>query len=442
MEKSIFIYEKNNTGVTLKKFISGGETVEIPAHAEDAGDLTGLPVTVVGAECFKENGIMITSIIVPETVTILEHDAFAYCVSLQSLKLPESIEVLGADYLIASGLEQAYIPASVNTIDRPELIDREFIVAPDNDIFSTDGFGLYETRNGVKTLIAVNASDEREGYSIAPGTQKTAYGALRDISTVKSLEIPAELDMIDEGSLSFTGGRASGSYGFEEITVSPENKRFLIKYDCLCEKTDGKALKLIRYFGGKECALGDDVKRIGNGCFKNTRLEEITFTDTDLNVGDEAFSGCLLKYAHSADGDIFFGDEDQFTVEKFVQGFGRDGKLFDYTEYDEFLTKQYLTEPRIRMICSRLKNPVGIDEDVRNLLKRRLGDSMPEVIELLAVEHNCATLGDIGELGLFTAENIDEYIGLAGKLEEKEMTAWFMSYKNRNIGFKDELTFL
>ena len=32
--------------------------------------------------------------------------------------------------------------------------------------------------------------------------------------------------------------------------------------------------------------------------------------------------------------------------------------------------------------------------------------------------------------------------GLAGKLEEKEMTAWFMSYKNRNIGFKDELTFL
>ena len=442
MEKSIFIYEKNNTGVTLKKFISGGETVEIPAHAEDAGELIGLPVTAIGAECFKENGIMITSIIVPETVRFLEHDAFAYCVSLQSLKLPESIEVLGADYLIASGLEQAYIPASVNTIDRPELIDREFVVAPDNKIFSTDGFGLYETRNGVKTLIAVNASDEREGYCIAPGTQKLAPGALRDISTVKRLEIPAGLDNIEEGSLSFTGGRASGSYGFEEIIVSPENTRFLIKYDCLCEQNGGDGLKLIRYFGGKECSLGDDVKRIGNGCFKNTRLEDVTFPNTDFNIGDEAFSGCLIKCAHTADGDIYFGDEDQFTVERFVQGFGRGGRVFDFSEYDEFLTEQYLTEPRIRMICSRLKNPADLDGEVREKLKKRLDESMPEVIELLALEHNCATLGDIGELGLFTAENIDEYIGLAGKLEEKEMTAWFMSYKNRNIGFKDELTFL
>ena len=94
------------------------------------------------------------------------------------------------------------------------------------------------------------------------------------------------------------------------------------------------------------------------------------------------------------------------------------------------------------MICSRLKNPADLDGEVREKLKKRLDESMPEVIELLALEHNCATLGDIGELGLFTAENIDEYIGLAGKLEEKEMTAWFMSYKNRNIGFKDELTFL
>ena len=228
MEKCSFEYEKNDTGVTLKKFLSGGEEVEIPATAVDAGNMTGLSVTKIGAECFKENGIMISRIVVPESVKVLDHDAFAYCVSLQELILPETVEVLGADYLIASGLEEAYIPASVNVIERPELIDRRFIVSPENKTFSSDGFGLYETKDGIKTLVAVNASDTRDYYEIAEKTKKIAPGALRDISTIKRMHIPAELDIIDEASLSFSGARATGSNGLEEITLDPDNKSFLI----------------------------------------------------------------------------------------------------------------------------------------------------------------------------------------------------------------------
>ena len=460
MKDCIFEYEKNDTGLTLKKFVSGGEVVEIPAIAEDAGELTGSSVTSIGPECFKENGIMITKIVVPESVKVLEHDAFAYCVSLEELVLPETIEFLGADYLIASGLSEAYIPSSVKTIERPELIDRTFRVAPDNRMFSTDGFGLYETRDGVKTLSAVNASDTREEYSIAAGTKKIAPGALQDISTVKRLEIPAEMEIIDEGSLSFTGGRASESNGIEDIQVSPDNKRFLVKYDCMCERlsyekghfdknadkdgTDISAdgLRLIRYFGGEKCKLDDKAVRIGDRCFKNTRLEDITFVSDDISIGDEAFSGCPLRYARIPGGDIFFGEEDRFTVEKFVLNFGKSGKIYDFKEYDEFLISQYLTEPRIRMICNRLKNPVDLTKETKDDLENKIKDSLSDVIELMATEHNSATLDELGELGFFTAENIDKMIDLAGKLEEKEMTAWFMTYKNRNIGFNSGLEFL
>ena len=460
MNENIFEYEKNDDGVTLKKFISGSDVVQIPSVAEEAGELTGLPVTRIGPECFKENGIMITRIIVPDSIKVLEHDAFAYCVSLEELVIPETIEFLGADYLIASGLSEAYIPASVNTIERPELIDRTFRVSPDNRIFSTDGFGLYKTSEGVKELIAVNASDTRDFYGISEGTVKISPGALQDISTVKTLEIPAEMEIIEEGSFSFTGGRASESNGIEKIVVSQDNKNFLIRYDCLCDRLhdrkdsenknadsyanypDTERVRLIRYFGGKKCILDEKAVRIGDRCFKNTLLEEITFTEKDVNIGDEAFSGCPLRYAYLPEGVIFFGEEDRFTVEKFVLNFGKSEKIYDFNEYDDFLLKQYLTEPRIRMICNRLKNPMDLTEDKKSALENRIKESLSDVIELMATEHNSSTLDDLGELGFFTAENIDMMIDLTGRLDEKEMTAWFMTYKNRNIGFNSGLDFL
>ena len=442
MEKCIFEYEKNETGVTLKKFLSGDEEVKIPANAEEAGELTGLPVTKIGAECFKENGIMITRIIVPESVKVLEHDAFAYCVSLQELILPETVEVLGADYLIASGLEEAYIPASVNVIERPELIDRRFIVSPENNTFSSDGFGLYETRNGIKTLVAVNASDTRDFYEIAGKTNIIAPGALRDISTIKQMYIPAELDIIDEASLSFSGARATGSNGLEKITVDPANKRFLVKYDCLCERAGEDSLKLIRYFGGKSCRIGDDVVRIGTNCFMNTRLEEICFSGSNVSIGDGAFSGCHLKYAHTEEGSIFFGEEDRFTTEEFVLEFGKNRTLYDFRVYDRFLENQYLTEPRIRMICHRLKNPMDLSDSTKKALREKVSSQLRDIINLLATEHNCRTLSDLGDLGFFTVENIDGFIQLTADLEEKEMTAWFMSFKNKNFGVTDTLCFL
>lgn len=442
MEKCFFEYEKNDTGVTLKKFLSGGEEVEIPATAVDAGNMTGLSVTKIGAECFKENGIMISRIVVPESVKVLDHDAFAYCVSLQELILPETMEVLGADYLIASGLEEAYIPASVKVIERPELIDRRFIVSPENKTFSSDGFGLYETKEGIKTLVAVNASDTRDYYEIAEKTKKIAPGALRDISTIKRMHIPAELDIIDEASLSFSGARATGSNGLEEITLDPDNKSFLIRYDCLCEHIGNDSIKLIRYFGGKSCRLGDDVVRIGTNCFMNTRLEEIYFSGSNVSIGDGAFSGCPLKYAHTGDGSIFFGEEDRFTTEEFVLEFGKDGKIYDFRVYDKFLEKQYLTEPRIRMICHRLKNPMDLHDSAQKALREKVSAQLTDIVNLLANEHNCRTLSDLGDLGFFTSENIDGFIQLTVGLEEKEMTAWFMSFKNKNFGITDSLSYL
>ena len=269
-----------------------------------------------------------------------------------------------------------------------------------------------------------------------------ATKALQDIATLKRLIIPDSLELINEGSFSFTGGKASGSTGIEEINVSPDNKKFLIKCDSLCERMADGTFKLIRYFGGEECRLEPDVKVIGAGAFKNSGLKRIHFPETDIKIGDGAFSGCLLSYAYIDPGELFFGEEDQFTTEKFVLCFGKDGKLYDYTFLDEFLANEYLTEPRVRMIVSRLKNPRELSADLRYILRGRLEENTEEVIRLLAFEHNVAPLEDMGELEVFSESTVNEMIELTGTLGEKEMTAWFMTYKNKRYGVKDDLEFL
>lgn len=453
MNKCIFEYEKNDTGVMLKKFLSGGEEVEIPAAAVDAGELTGLPVTAIGAECFKENGMMIYKIIVPESVKVLEHDAFAYCVSLQELILPETIETIGADYLIASGLEEAYIPASVKVIERPELIDRSFRVSEDNPVFFSDGYGLYKRGTEGIVLVAVNASDTRKSYTLNPDTDEIAYPALRDASALEELVIPQHLHTIPEGALTFSGGTAGDSDGIRRISINPDNDKFILKYGCICERLGDDKLKILRFLGGEDAEILWDVSIIGEQAFRNREIKDLLIFDTVEKIGREAFSWCPVKkcvirsYHEGGDENVkkevddttvFFGDEDKYNMEKLLEGFGKNGKVYDFAVFDDFLEKEYVTLPRVEMILTRLLNPLDLDPESRSALENRIRDNIDDILELSAIEHNAGVIKDMGELGFFTKDNIDRSIDKMTDLGEKETTAWLMSYKNSHLKCGDD----
>lgn len=435
MESPVFEFEKYKDGLVLTKFIEGPEMLEIPEEIE------GLKVIAIGPECFKENGIMLTSVTLPDTVKELKCDAFAYTVCLEELHLPEGLEAIGANYLIASGLGQAYIPAGVERIDRPELIDRSFKVSPDNKRFFTDGYGLYERDEAGIRLVAVNSSETRECYEIQEGTREIALNALRDAATIELLVIPESLTVIKEGTLSYNGGVVNENKGVKAVKVSEENPRLCLVSDMLCERLDDRGLKLIRYFGGEKANIPEEVKIIGFESFKNTNVRKLHLPDSLEQIKPGAFLGCPLKLCYIGESKISFGDEDRFAMESFLECFGKDGRLYDYTVLDEYLLNQYLTEGRIRMIVTRLKYPKELPEDVEKKLFARVSDELTESVLMLSEADNLDTVEEMGELGFFTEDNIDLLTRLMSNAEKKEMTAWFMSYKNNNFKKKNGFDF-
>lgn len=436
MSEAVFEYKKYNDGIMVTKFLEGPEVVEVP------GEFEGQKVVAIGSECFRENGIMVTEIKLPDTVKELMSDAFSYTVSLERLSLPEGLEVIGADYLLASGLKEAYIPASVEHIERPELIDRGFNVSADNKKYFSDGYGLYERKGKDICLIAVNASEAREVYDIKDGTKEIAFNALRDAATIECLNIPASLSVIREGTLSYNGGVVNEGKGVKRVKISEKNTCFKLISDMLCEKLEDGSLKVIRYFGKEKANIPGDVTVIGFESFKNTGVNELYIPESVKQINTGAFAGCPVKNCDIGGTKLCFGDEDRFTMEAFLESFGKDGKIYDFNELDFFLLEQYLTPGRIRMICTRLKYNLDLTKEKRAGLARRIEDELKKAVEMLSEAKDIQTIEVMGEIGFFTDDNIDEIIELMGKNDKKEFTAWFMSYKNRNLKGKGGFNFM
>lgn len=98
--KRIWKYEKNENGVTITAYKSGGGSVKIPNMiGKDA-------VTEIGAEAFSpyKKGLKseqyavragITSVVIPSSVTSIGEKAFDHCQNLKSVEIPDSVTYIG-----------------------------------------------------------------------------------------------------------------------------------------------------------------------------------------------------------------------------------------------------------------------------------------------------------------------------------------------------------
>ncbi len=80
-------FNENEIGITLWRYIGTSKRVVVPSEIE------GEPVTKIGIRCF-ENNTKITSVVLPETVRIIDGYAFEGCVNLKTVNLPKNLAEL------------------------------------------------------------------------------------------------------------------------------------------------------------------------------------------------------------------------------------------------------------------------------------------------------------------------------------------------------------
>ena len=80
------------------------------------------PVTQIGEKCFQWKKI--TSVVIPDTITEIPSDAFAYCNELTSVKLPKGIRVIGSSAFDSCGeLKEIVFPEGLLEIKKRAFND-------------------------------------------------------------------------------------------------------------------------------------------------------------------------------------------------------------------------------------------------------------------------------------------------------------------------------
>ncbi len=109
------------------------------------------PVTAIGYEAFGFNSTL-TSIVIPNGVTVLEDSAFCGCVNLKSVVFPEGLMSIGdGAFQVCFSLESVLIPESVTYIggiafrNCPSL--KSIVVAAGNTVYHSSNNCLIETES-------------------------------------------------------------------------------------------------------------------------------------------------------------------------------------------------------------------------------------------------------------------------------------------------------
>lgn len=104
-----FAFTPDNTAVIVKKYNGTAADVTIPSHYK------GKPVTMIDHAAFHDSAV--TSVTIPDSVTAIPDDAFAFCSQLTNISIPNSVTFIGfAAFNSCTSLKSITLPSSLSTI--------------------------------------------------------------------------------------------------------------------------------------------------------------------------------------------------------------------------------------------------------------------------------------------------------------------------------------
>ena len=314
---SDFEYHADGDYTVIDKYIGDSLTVVIPEEIDDK------PVISIGREAFKAS--QITSVTIPDSVEIINFEAFAECDALTDVKFGNSVTYLGAkSFFSCDALEKLELPRNLVTADNnavsqckslKELTVPKTLKSCYNSVFATN-----------ESLVTINFED---GLEVIPSTifsQCTALETLKIPASVKSIRFSAFYNCNSLKDVYFAGDEVEiSSDAFKRSNREEINMHYNAKEKVptiTLERTapntfDSESrvnpaahfiysvdkgtgfLTIVQYLSSDETVFipetidGQPVEQIGSSAFMNRNIKTVTFPNTIKRfVYSTAFGGC------------------------------------------------------------------------------------------------------------------------------------------------------
>ena len=231
-------------------------------------------------------GCKLTSIIIPNSVTSISYEAFAWCSGLTSVTISNSVTSIGGYAFCCSGLTAINIPSSVTSIGNSAFSgcsDLTSITIPNSvtsiGSYAFESTGWYDNQpDGL--VYAGNVAYKYKGtmpnntsITIKDGTVGISEGAFADCTGLTSINIPSSVTSIGNSAFAHCSGLPS-------ITI-PNSVTFIGDH----------AFSYCR--GLTSITIPNSVTSIeGSAFYGCSGLTSITISNSVTSIGSDAFCGC------------------------------------------------------------------------------------------------------------------------------------------------------
>ena len=260
-EEDEFSYEIDDSyegaeGAVIKSYNGEATTVSVP------DTIDGYPVTVIGYGAFMDTKVK--KVTLPDTVKVIDSNAFSGCTGLKSITLPDGLQMLeGSVFADCKALKSIVIPASVTELGYSAFSNcakLEEIRFEGNRIREIDEDTFY----GCKKL---------ESISLPSSVKEIGERAFYRCSKLESVKLNGKLTTIKDGVF-------ENCFALRAIRIPASVKKLGERAFRHCN-----GLKTIE-FKGKSTVFG---KRTFDGC---RSLRKIHISHKMKNVPEFAFYGC------------------------------------------------------------------------------------------------------------------------------------------------------
>ena len=231
----------------------------------------GDSIVTIGASAFEKCWVM-DSITIPGTVTSLGKRAFATCWHLTHLDLSgTSINEIGEEtFETCLNLETVELPGTVTSIGR--------------DAFASSALRHITLPNGLKSIewAAFACCDSLESVSLPETLTTIKEHAFAECHRLKELFIPRGVDSIASGFI-------NGSDSLMSLVVDPENPTYDSRSDCnaIILTSENKLIT-----GCPAAVIPEGVTAIGDNAFWGIDIPEtFLIPNTIISIGNHAFHG-------------------------------------------------------------------------------------------------------------------------------------------------------